>query len=198
MQTNISWYIIYISYIIWTDFPCLPAQTSGGRWLCPNALNLQGLPSLAPVATKKGRFSFLNFIFSASVINNLYLKLDRISQRSEPCVTYRVFTEVLVGTQHAFLLGPSRHYFRVRNHNPHQTGLQRANDHKGRKAKDFTHEGEHVFYLSWFDMVFKQLRVHVKVNRTLGYCACVCESDIVPTCRLSPWTYSCATGSLLM
>jgi len=37
--------------------------------------------------------------------------------------TYRVFTEVLVGAENAFLLGPLRHDFRVRNHNAHQTGL---------------------------------------------------------------------------
>lgn len=28
---------------------CLPAQKSGGRWLCPDAPNLPGSPSLTPV-----------------------------------------------------------------------------------------------------------------------------------------------------
>lgn len=38
--------------------------------------------------------------------------------------TYRVVAELLVGTQQASFPGPVGHHLRVRNHDPHQTGLE--------------------------------------------------------------------------
>lgn len=93
---------------------------SGGHWPCQDAPDLQGLPSLIPV-DKRRRSSSVEFTSIFKMYYNSPFEAFYLN------ATYCVFTEVLVGAYYAFLFGPFRHDFRVRNHNAHQTGLERTN-----------------------------------------------------------------------